>query len=338
MLAERDSPKAMAKAQFKKNQRVWVDSVGAWATVERVVPAWVGGLTEPVRVTYDVGLGRMFHAFELTADPRDAPEPPSQETWRVARGPNRWRGRDETPRHPIPGTYPIVYTDPQDWGGWRVPRSEYDRDPARIESQARMIAAAPKMRALIRDLITLIANDAATPEVLRGLARRAATLELELRDLHGDEAARMKKPLPSQADAAPPQAPARAPPIAPQDLQATSLSERMAALERELNLRPRAPAFTRAPPGSEPGPSKDTTPSPQAEALKTHATTEAASPKPRDLRAPSLSERMAALERELNLRPRTPAPKPAPPRVDAGPSEDASQEPVATNFLRGRPK
>lgn len=261
MLAERDSPKAMAKAQFKKNQRVWVDSVGAWATVERVVPSWVGGLTEPVRVTYDVGLGRMFHAFELTADPRDAPEPPSQETWRVARGPNRWRGRDETPRHPIPGTYPIVYTDPQDWGGWRVPRSEYDRDPARIESQARMIAAAPKMRALIQDLITLIANGAATPEVLRGLARRAATLELELRDLHGDEAALAKLKSTPAVEAPPPRPTPPVTPVmpspTPQDFRAPSLSERMAALERELNLRPRAQAFTASSPRAAPTPTPD---------------------------------------------------------------------------------
>ncbi|ADG09758.1 hypothetical protein Cseg_1259 [Caulobacter segnis ATCC 21756] len=244
MLAERDSLKAMAKAQFKKNQRVWVDSVGAWATVERVVPAWVGGLPEPVRVTYDVGLGRMFHAFELTADPREAPAPPSQETWRVARGPNRWRGPDEAPRQPNPGTYPVVYTDPQDWGGWRVPRAEYDRDPERIEAQARMIAAAPKMRALIQDLITLVANGAATPEVLRGLARRAATLELEFRDMHGDEAVRMKATPAPPAEQPP--TPAARPSSRPEystareGFKSPSLSERMAALERELNLRPRA--------------------------------------------------------------------------------------------------
>lgn len=251
----------MAKAQFKKNQRVWVDSVGAWATVERVVPAWVGGLPEPVRVTYDVGLGRMFHAFELTADPRDAPEPPSQEHWRVARGPNRWRNSDESPRHPNPGTYPIVYTAPQDWGGWRVPRAEYDRDPERIEAQARMIAAAPKMRALIQDLITLVANGAATPEVLRGLARRAATLELEFRDLHGDEAVRNKITPAPPAERPPPSAPRPnpTPEYSPEQrgFRAPSLSERMAALERELNLRPRAPAAfapaprPNAPPASE---------------------------------------------------------------------------------------
>ncbi len=262
MLAERDSPKAMTKAQFKKNQRVWVDSVGAWATVERVVPTWVGGLPEPVRVTYDVGLGRMFHAFELTADPRDAPEQPGQENWRIGRGPNRWRGSDESPRHPNPGTYPIIYTDPQDWGGWRVPRAEYDRDPERIEAQARMIAAAPKMRALIQDLITLVANGAATPEVLRGLARRAATLELEFRDMHGDEAVRTK-PIPTPPAERPPAPAPRASPTPEyspdrQGFKAPSLSERMAALERELNLRPRAPsAFAPTPRPATP-PSSDT--------------------------------------------------------------------------------
>lgn len=327
MFAERDSSKAMAKAQFKKNQRVWVDGVGAWATVERVVPTWVGGLTEPVRVTYDVGLGRMFHAFELTADPRDAPEPPSQETWRVGRGPNRWLSRHETPRHPIPGTYPIVYTDPQDWGGWRVPRSEYDRDPARIESQARMIAAAPKMRALIQDLITLVANNAATPQMLRGLARRAATLELELRDLHGDEAALAKTKSTSEAEV-PPAVPVPTPSPAPQDLKAASLSERMAALERELNLRPRASGvFTPAPSRAAPAPSTDP------------ARSSSPSSPTRDFKASSLSERMAALERELSLRPRASevfAPRSR--RTDPAAAKDPAQDSIPTNFLRGRPK
>jgi hypothetical protein len=317
----------MAKAQFKKNQRVWVDSVGAWATVERVVPTWVGGLTEPVRVTYDVGLGRMFHAFELTADPRDVPEPPSQENWRVGRGPNRWRNRDQTPRHPIPGTYPVVYTDPQDWGGWRVPRSEYDRDPGRIESQARMIAAAPKMRALIQDLITLVANGATTPEVLRGLARRAATLELELRDLHGDQAvlAKAKAKTPRVTEAPPPRPPpTAAPPQPQQDFKATSLSERMAALERELNLRPRAQGvFTPAPP----------------EAASATAKDPAAPATPQDFKAPSLSERMAALERELNLRPRAPSVfTPATRRDASAAPQDPPQDVIRTNFLRRRPK
>lgn len=238
----------MTKAHFKTNQRVWVESVGVWATVERVVPTWTGGLSEPVRVTYDVGLGRMFHANELAADPRDAPQE-VVETWRVGRDYNRWRNRDETTRHPIPGTHPVVFTDQRDWGGWRVPRAEYDRDPARIEAQARIIAAAPKLRALAQALITLVAADEATPEAVRGLARRAASIELELRDLHGEEAARAAPTVSSAADAPPP---------AP-NLQAASLTERMAALERELKLRPATsgglgPSSARAerepPPGS----------------------------------------------------------------------------------------
>ena len=179
-----------------------------------------------------------------------------------------------------------------------------------------MIAAAPKMRALIQDLITLVANNAATPDVLRGLARRAATLELELRDLHGDEAAKMRKPSSPPADAPPARAPQVTPSPTPQDLRASSLSERMAALERELNLSPRTPAFT-------PTPSKDATPSPRVA---------------QDLRAPSLSERMVALERELNLRPRTPTSTPAPPRADPAPSRDPLQDAAPTNLMRRRPK
>ena len=48
----------MAKAQFHRNQKVWVASVGTWAVIERIVPIWAKGFDEPVRVTYDVGLGR----------------------------------------------------------------------------------------------------------------------------------------------------------------------------------------------------------------------------------------------------------------------------------------
>lgn len=247
MFGERDSLRAMTKAQFKKNQRVWVDSVGAWATVERVVPAWTGGLSEPVRITYDVGLGRMFHAAELTLDPRDAAGA-NGEAWRIVRDRNKWRGREETSQHPIPGTHPVVMTDPQDWGGWRVPRAEYDRDPARIEAQARIIAAAPRLRALAQELITLVA-DGARPEALRGLARRAATIELELQDMQ-DAAA--KEP--------PPPAKTEVPPASP-DLRSPSLSERMAALERELSQR--APAFTRADPVP-PRTEREASPSPPA--------------------------------------------------------------------------
>ena len=58
----------MAKAVFQRNQKVWVESVGAWSVVERIVPVWARGFEEPVRITYDVGLGREFQAHELTAE------------------------------------------------------------------------------------------------------------------------------------------------------------------------------------------------------------------------------------------------------------------------------
>ena len=60
----------MAKAQFHKNQKVWVESVGAWATIEKIVPIWAKGFDEPVRVSYDVGLGREFAAHELKPEDR----------------------------------------------------------------------------------------------------------------------------------------------------------------------------------------------------------------------------------------------------------------------------
>jgi hypothetical protein len=58
----------MAKAQFHKNQRVYVKSIGTWTEVEKIVPHWTKGLDEPLRITYDVGLGREFLADELEGD------------------------------------------------------------------------------------------------------------------------------------------------------------------------------------------------------------------------------------------------------------------------------
>ena len=58
----------MAKAQYHKSQRVFVRPVGTWALIERVVPHWAKGLDEPIRVHYDVGLGREFTADELQAE------------------------------------------------------------------------------------------------------------------------------------------------------------------------------------------------------------------------------------------------------------------------------
>ena len=58
----------MAKAQFHRHQKVWVEAVGAWATIERIIPVWAKGFDEPVRITYDVGLGREFRGEDLRAD------------------------------------------------------------------------------------------------------------------------------------------------------------------------------------------------------------------------------------------------------------------------------
>jgi len=56
------------KANFHKNQRVYVKPVGTWAAVEKVVPQWAKGIDEPLRIFYDVGLGREFAAEELQAE------------------------------------------------------------------------------------------------------------------------------------------------------------------------------------------------------------------------------------------------------------------------------
>ena len=61
----------MARAQFQKGQKVWVECVGAWAFIEQVQPVWAKGFDEPVRVTYDVGLGREFLANELMLPAED---------------------------------------------------------------------------------------------------------------------------------------------------------------------------------------------------------------------------------------------------------------------------
>lgn len=163
----------MARAQFQKGQKVWVECVGAWAQIEKVQPVWAKGFEEPVRVTYDVGLGREFLGHELLA-PTDDPAANAGETWRLMRARNKWQTADDCPHHPFPGTYPVVVTDKADWGGWRVPGAEYDRDPDQIEFQARLIAAAPRLMALAERLTASVdeAPDDAPPE-LQSLAREA---------------------------------------------------------------------------------------------------------------------------------------------------------------------
>lgn len=144
----------MAKAQFHKNQRVYVKTVGTWALIEKVLPHWAKGLDEPLRIFYDVGLGRDFAAEEL--QPEESKQNPiasTAEQWRIVRARNKWKSLEDCANHPFPGTYPTIVTGETDWGGWRVPGAEYDLYPDRIEYQSRLLANAPKMATLLRNLL-----------------------------------------------------------------------------------------------------------------------------------------------------------------------------------------
>lgn len=171
----------MAKAVFHRNQRVWVESVGTWASIEKIVPTWAKGFEEPVRVTYEVGLGREFHAHELRAEDKADGGPDS---WRLLRAKNKWQQPEDCAHHPHPGTVPVVVTDPNDWGGWRTPGAEYDRDPVRIERQARLIAQAPRLHAIARELMKLAAESPHDlPPAVADLAAHAAAIERYLQDI-----------------------------------------------------------------------------------------------------------------------------------------------------------
>jgi hypothetical protein len=173
----------VAKAVYQRNQKVWVESVGAWAVIERVVPVWAKGFEEPVRVTYDVGLGREFQAHELK--PEDRPgDSLAGGRWRLLRGRNKWQEASDCAHHPYPGTHPVVVTDATDWGGWRVPGAEYDRDPQKVEYQARLIVMAPQLLAICKELSAMLADapeDA--PAEIQALARRATAVNRYLDEI-----------------------------------------------------------------------------------------------------------------------------------------------------------
>ena len=174
----------MAKAQFHRNQKVWVATVGTWAVIERIVPIWARGFDEPVRITYDVGLGREFLAGDLRAEEHAGEDPEDGAPWRLLRARNKWQQPEDCGHHPFPGTFPVVVTDPSDWGGWRTPGAEYDRDPRKIEQQARLIVAAPKLLAIAKALTDLVADmpeDA--PEPIQALAHRAAAIQRSLTEI-----------------------------------------------------------------------------------------------------------------------------------------------------------
>lgn len=176
----------MAKALFHKNQRVFVKPVGTWALIEKVIPHWVKDVQEPLRVTYDVGLGREFMAGELVsesaANKRDAGNAASEDddsldNWRIFRMRNKWQDTEAQSHHPHPGTFPVVITDEQDWGGWRVPGAEYDRDAARIEHQARIIVNSPEMLRVLKQVADFAANRAEDlPDDLIPAVKRAGLI------------------------------------------------------------------------------------------------------------------------------------------------------------------
>lgn len=163
----------MAKALFHKHQRVFVGPVGTWALIEQVKPHWVKDVEEPIRVTYDCGLGRDFTTDELSAEQADSVEAGH---WRVLRAKNKWQTIEECGGHPFPGTFPVVVTEAMDWGGWRVPAAEYDRNPHRIEAQARLLANSPRLLEIAEQLAALAGEDGDLPPALAELSRRAETV------------------------------------------------------------------------------------------------------------------------------------------------------------------
>jgi hypothetical protein len=175
----------MAKAQFHRNQKVWVETVGTWALIERIVPVWAQGFDEPVRITYDVGLGRDFLAQDLKPeDHLDDGGADDGANWRLMRARNKWQQAEDCGHHPYPGTFPIVVTDSTDWGGWRVPGAEYDRDPRRIEHQARLIESAPRLLALAQALVALVAEEPENaPGPVQALAQEAVAIERHLAEI-----------------------------------------------------------------------------------------------------------------------------------------------------------
>ncbi len=174
----------MAKAAFHKNQRVYVKPVGTWALVEHVVPHWAKGLDEPIRIYYDVGLGREFAAEELQSEePAATGTRISGQHWRIVRARNKWQPVEDCARHPIPGTYPVVMTGETDWGGWRVPGAEYDLDPGKTEAQARLIAAAPQLAAFAGSLVDWARRSGEDmPDSLAELAHRAQDVLSQIDD------------------------------------------------------------------------------------------------------------------------------------------------------------
>ena len=102
----------MAKAKYHKAQRVFVKPVGTWAYIEAVVPKWVKGCEEPIKIAYDVGMGREFAPEELEPESSGMHNGSVEEAftgeWRIMRGQNRWKSNAAI----IPSPAPIRWWSP----------------------------------------------------------------------------------------------------------------------------------------------------------------------------------------------------------------------------------
>jgi hypothetical protein len=185
----------MAKARFHKSQRVFVKPVGTWAHVENVVPKWIRGCDEPIKVLYDCGMGREFAQEELeeetTALQRGAGVLSGKVEWRVVRGQNRWKSAEQCGHHPYPGTHPVLVTTERDWGGWRVPGAEYDLDPFRIEQQAQLMVRAPAFMELLRQFV--LHTDAEPENLSYGLTELAQIARRVLNEIEQPSGQAMAK-------------------------------------------------------------------------------------------------------------------------------------------------
>ncbi len=135
-------------------------------------------MEEPIKILYEVGLGRDFTAEELSGEERDKTAAPvKHQNWRILRTKNKWQSPEECAHHPFPGTFPVVVTDGKDWGGWRTPGAEYDRDPKAIELQARIMANALHLLRIVEHLADSVKkNTEDTPTELVKLAREARAI------------------------------------------------------------------------------------------------------------------------------------------------------------------
>jgi hypothetical protein len=185
----------MAKAAFHKGQRVFVKPMGTYALVEQVLPHWVKGVEEPLKIHYDVGFGRDFSAHELVADVEQPREIATSEDarWRILRMRSRWEFGNAAQKNPSNKTFPVIVTDALDWGGWRVPKAEFDRDPDKIEFQALVMVNAMELLRVARDLVAFA--EEAGPKAPAGLGIVAGKAQAVLQSIY-------------RSPGAPPEAPA----------------------------------------------------------------------------------------------------------------------------------